>query len=260
MIWGGRMKKLLISALLLTTAFSVEAFTVPSAAAQVYAASYSWSQVDNYGQTEWVLYYDGQQVYGWQYVNGVWYYINYFDGYMAHDTTIDGYYVNSNGVYEDSNSVQSGYYKVGVDIDPGEYLIISGDSYGYYECTLDQSGSVNSIVYNNVLMGNEPSYITVNYGEYLKVDNSRMYKIADAPSIKPSNNVYTDGQYKVGRDIPAGTYTVSSVGANGTVQVNPKSRHNPDDATLFESLYGGSLTITVGNGDYIELTGAQIIA
>lgn len=99
MIWGGRMKKLLISALLLTTAFSVEAFTVPSAAAQVYAASYSWSQVDNYGQTEWVLYYDGQQVYGWQYVNGVWYYINYFDGYMAHDTFINGYYVNSDGAW-----------------------------------------------------------------------------------------------------------------------------------------------------------------
>lgn len=196
---------------------------------------------------------------GWRQINGLWYYF-YSDGYMAHDTTIDGYYVNSNGVYEDSNSVQSGYYKVGVDIDPGEYLIISGDSYGYYECTLDQSGSVNSIVYNNVLMGNEPSYITVNYGEYLKVDNSRMYKIADAPSIKPSNNVYTDGQYKVGRDIPAGTYTVSSVGANGTVQVNPKSRHNPDESTLFESLNGGSLTVTVENGDYIELTGAQIIA
>ena len=219
------------------------------------AANAEW-RADSYG---WWYTEGSSYATGWRQINGLWYYF-YSDGYMAHDTTIDGYYVNSNGVYEDSNSVKSGYYKVGVDIDPGEYLIIAGDYYGYYECTLDRSGSINSVVYNNVLMGNEPSYITVNYGEYLKVDNSRMYKIADAPSIKPSNNVYTAGQYKVGRDIPAGTYKVSAVGANGTVQVNPKSRHNADDATLFESLYGGSLTITVENGDYIELTGAQIIA
>jgi hypothetical protein len=35
---------------------------------------------------------------GWRYINGNWYYF-YSDGYMAQDTTINGYYVNSNGVW-----------------------------------------------------------------------------------------------------------------------------------------------------------------
>lgn len=35
---------------------------------------------------------------GWRYINGNWYYF-YSDGYMAHDTSIDGYYVNSSGAW-----------------------------------------------------------------------------------------------------------------------------------------------------------------
>ena len=34
---------------------------------------------------------------GWNRINGNWYYFNYSDGKMAHDTWIDGYYVNSSG-------------------------------------------------------------------------------------------------------------------------------------------------------------------
>lgn len=35
---------------------------------------------------------------GWKYINEKWYYF-YSDGYMAHDTTIDGFYVNSSGAW-----------------------------------------------------------------------------------------------------------------------------------------------------------------
>lgn len=40
---------------------------------------------------------------GWRYINGNWYYF-YSDGYMAHDTAIDGYYVNSNGTWATNQS------------------------------------------------------------------------------------------------------------------------------------------------------------
>jgi len=36
---------------------------------------------------------------GWQKIGGVWYYFNYGDGKMASNTTIDGYYLNSNGAW-----------------------------------------------------------------------------------------------------------------------------------------------------------------
>lgn len=38
---------------------------------------------------------------GWRLIDGNWYYF-YSDGYMAKDTTIGGYYVNSNGVWVES--------------------------------------------------------------------------------------------------------------------------------------------------------------
>lgn len=40
---------------------------------------------------------------GWRYINGNWYYF-YSDGYMAHNTTINGYYVNSNGAWTTTTS------------------------------------------------------------------------------------------------------------------------------------------------------------
>lgn len=38
---------------------------------------------------------------GWRQIDGNWYYF-YSDGYMATDTTIDGYYLNSNGAWTTS--------------------------------------------------------------------------------------------------------------------------------------------------------------
>ncbi len=47
---------------------------------------------------------------GWKQIDGKWYYFN-SDGYMAHDTAIDGYYLNSNGAYVSNNSTSNNYSK-----------------------------------------------------------------------------------------------------------------------------------------------------
>lgn len=39
---------------------------------------------------------------GWKLIDGNWYYFDEDMGYMAHDTTIDGYYLNSNGAWTTS--------------------------------------------------------------------------------------------------------------------------------------------------------------
>lgn len=43
---------------------------------------------------------------GWRSINGNWYYF-YSNGYMAKNTTIDGYYLDSSGVWNNSVSVQA---------------------------------------------------------------------------------------------------------------------------------------------------------
>ena len=43
---------------------------------------------------------------GWKQIDGNWYYF-YSDGYMAHDTTIQGYYLNSNGAWTTSTTTNT---------------------------------------------------------------------------------------------------------------------------------------------------------
>lgn len=48
---------------------------------------------------------------GWRQINGVWYYF-YSDGYMAHDTTIEGFYLNSSGARvssKETNTISNNY-------------------------------------------------------------------------------------------------------------------------------------------------------
>lgn len=62
-------------------------------------ASAEWKQ-DNNG----LWYTDGDSWYmGWKQINGKWYYFN-TNGYMAHDTTIDGYNIGSDGTWIQNNT------------------------------------------------------------------------------------------------------------------------------------------------------------
>jgi transglutaminase/protease-like cytokinesis protein 3 len=49
---------------------------------------------------------------GWELIEGNWYYF-YSDGYMAKDTTIDGYYVNGSGVW--TNDISASNAKLSLD-------------------------------------------------------------------------------------------------------------------------------------------------
>lgn len=58
--------------------------------------SIGWAQVG----AEWI-YCSGERTplsIGWQMINSKWYYFN-TNGYMVHDTTIDGYIIGSDGVW-----------------------------------------------------------------------------------------------------------------------------------------------------------------
>jgi len=64
----------------------------------------------------------------WKQIDGNWYYF-YSDGYMAHDTTIDGCYLNSNGAWTTSGTNTS--YSSGATDKQSQtaYLSATGDKY-----------------------------------------------------------------------------------------------------------------------------------
>ena len=200
---------------------------------------------------------------GWQYNNGNWYYL-YSSGAMAHSTTIDGYYLNASGAWtnnatsSNSKAIKEGTYKVGKDIQAGEYLIKSTTG-AYYECNSDSTGDYKSIIFNGNISKGGHEYITLKEGECITLKRGEMYTVVDAPSVIPTNGLYANGMYKVGKDIPAGEYLVTSTDdtLSGYIAVSTDSRHNVKSIVTNDN-FKGTTYITVEDGQYLKLSRAQI--
>lgn len=71
----------------------------------------------------------------------------------------------------DPSNLQDGMYKVGVDIEPGEYKVKS-DSLGYVEVSKNAKGVLSSIISNDNFEGEK--YVTVKKGQYLKLNGAEL--------------------------------------------------------------------------------------
>lgn len=166
----------------------------------------------------------------------------------------------SAGLFGDDGKVLkgSGEYKVGDDIEPGEYYVKCDGVNLYVEVSSDSSGDLESIIYNLNTAGG--AYITVEDGEYLEISGGNLYKIDDAPDRGPENGYYKEGMYKVGEDIPAGEYNVESSKDLAYIEVATDSRHQIDSIVTNDNFENNKI-ITVEDGQYLTLNnGAQIKA
>lgn len=155
-----------------------------------------------------------------------------------------------------TSRITAGTYKVGTDIPPGEYLVLTTGSMCYIEAAKDSTGKLESIIFNdNLMKGN--SYVTLNNGEYFKLQGGEMYPVAEAKSIIPASGLYTDGMYKVGIDIPAGEYKVVLDSAMGYVEVSANSTHKLEAIITNDNLTADSY-ITVSQGQYLKISGVKI--
>jgi len=154
------------------------------------------------------------------------------------------------------NKIKAGTYKIGEEVPAGEYLFMS-KGMGYIQCSTDTTGALESILYNDNVEGH--SYITVNKGEYLKIQGGEMYPVAEAPSVTPKDGLYKAGMYKVGKDIPAGEYKVklTSAAGMGYVEVATDSRHQLESIVTNENVQADSY-ITVADGQYLKIQGVEI--
>lgn len=165
----------------------------------------------------------------------------------------------SAGLFGGSDALKgSGEYKVGSDVPAGEYYVKSNGGNLYVEVSSDSSGTLDSIVYNlNTRAG---TYITVNDGEYLKIQGGDLYELSKAPDRGADGGYYKEGMYKVGEDIPAGEYQVESTSGLAYIEVSTDSRHQIESIVTNDN-FEGSKYITLENGQYLTLSnGAQIKA
>lgn len=154
----------------------------------------------------------------------------------------------------EENVYKNGTHKVGVDIPAGEYLVIA-NGMGYVEVSSDSKGSFDSIIYNDTVLGN--TYIEIKDGEYLKLQSCVAYPVADAPSIIPTDGLYKDGVYKVGKDIPAGEYKATLKSDMGYIEVTI-DRRGSIESIITNEVPTGDTYITVEDGQYLKLQGVEI--
>lgn len=152
------------------------------------------------------------------------------------------------------SEIKAGTYKIGTDLEAGEYLFIA-KSMGYIEVCSDSTGNLDSIITNDNVIGH--TYITVEDGQYLKLQGGTAYPVDNAPSIIPTDGLYKDGTYKVGKDIPSGEYKVILSSSMGYIEVSSGSHGILDEIISNDNLTGDSY-ITVEDGQYLTLQGVQI--
>ncbi|MDT8901882.1 hypothetical protein [Anaeroselena agilis] len=149
---------------------------------------------------------------------------------------------------------RSGQYKVGVDIPAGEYIAIARDK-AYIEIAKNATGTLDSILANDIFLNR--SIISVNDGEFLKIQGCELYSFKDAPKPQERNGFLPSGMYKVGVDLPAGEYKIISEGGQSYAEISSTSRHTLDDI-ISNELFTNEMYIQVSNGQYVKLFMAKV--
>lgn len=150
-------------------------------------------------------------------------------------------------------SYKAGMYKVGTDLPAAEYVLVTNQM-AYFEIAKDSNNTLDSIIANDNFSNR--SIVTVSDGQYLTIKNATAYAFADAPKVEPKDGMLPDGMYKVGVDLSAGEYKVSSNGM-GYVEVSSNSKHILDSIVSNDN-FDGEKYVTVKDGQYIKLARASI--
>lgn len=151
---------------------------------------------------------------------------------------------------------KAGMYKVGAEIPAGEYVIQPQGDAAYYEVSTDSSGSMNSIITNDLLAGCSV-YVSVRDGQYLTVRSAK-FTAAENYEARPASPI-KQGMYRVGRDIAAGEYKVTSNGMATYCAVQKDSYNTPGSILSNDAVFEGSKYVTVRDGQYLLIKGCTAV-
>lgn len=152
--------------------------------------------------------------------------------------------------------IKDGMFKVGEDIDEGEYIIFSlKDKSAYYQVSIDSTGSVESIVSNDYFIGTR--YQELKLGQYIRIKNAIIKSEKECGALNPNQGKYSQGMYKIGRDIQPGEYKVTAISERGYISVNKDSK-NIIDSIITNDSFEGTRYITVSSGNYLIMKNCDI--
>ena len=156
-----------------------------------------------------------------------------------------------------SDNVQGTYgegeYRVGTDIPAGEYKVLANNkSYGGYYCVYPNQNKGDIVANDNF---DTQTYVTVSSGQLLTVERAQFVAVSKATA---SNGVSGDGLYKVGYDIPAGSYEATRTGSGDGYYAIYDSSIAGSKKILENGLFGNNAHFTVEEGQYLQISRASV--
>ena len=145
-----------------------------------------------------------------------------------------------------------GTYKIGRDIQKGEYIIKKASgAYG----GLSFKKSVNPYVQNvasDFKMVDVSVYYTLSKDGYVHITGCELYDAASHDMASIGCDGTTPAMYKVGKDIKAGTYTITPDGSGKSYYaVYKNSTDATDSARIAETRITKATNVAVSDGEYI---------
>ena len=145
------------------------------------------------------------------------------------------------------NPYMPGMYKVGADLPAGEYCFVASGGNGYGCVSADSNK--DDILENE--MFDHTWFVTVSDGQYLEASRCAFVVAADVVLLIEDDGSFTEGMYRVGIDIPAGEYKLTSTGS-GYYCIYKDSV--PPFDIVSNDLFDGSSYVTVKDGQYLSIS------
>ncbi|MFZ5353228.1 MAG: hypothetical protein ACOZCL_10975 [Bacillota bacterium] len=153
--------------------------------------------------------------------------------------------------------LKAGMYKIGDDIQAGEYFLMADEGqYAYFQLSKDSTGSLESIITNDNFSSSR--YITAAEGQYLEVVNAKLISVDKAPIQAPVNGAFQPGMYKVGRDIEAGEYKVIPEAGGYAYYEVAKDSTGSLGSIVTNDNFTSEKYVTVQDGQYIKINDCTI--
>lgn len=157
--------------------------------------------------------------------------------------------------FADSYLLSDGKYLVGVDLPAGDYIIyennflFDGILAGSYKIYSSSAADAKKICSKTV--GNW-SFISLEDGQYIDLNRCYLYDISKTDLV----NTKTDGEFRVGIDIPAGEYRLRETSSLNCYSVD--SGYTAYDKTVGFHMVDGQDYVTVEDGQLLDLAGCVI--
>ena len=160
--------------------------------------------------------------------------------------------VEKEAIEIDGNEIGEGIYRVGKDIPAGDYALTTQTSNGYYCISSDNLG--NDILANDNFKDN--AYITIQDGQFLKLSNCTMVSEDEKEVAEVNGNEIGEGIYRVGKDIPAGDYALTTQTSNGYYCI---SSDNLGNDILANDNFKNNAYITIEDGQFLKLSNCTMV-